>query len=652
MAKTKEARFDEMLSQATELAQPTLDMIKDVEQVYEGEYGPIEVSNSGYRVKTHLLFDMINRTVAMLMPPPYFEFVGEPASKEQEADLNSAETAQSLAEYFFNKKSGQKKIREVLVDMGTGNRGYVRVGYREDKNRDSSVGAVEADGEDKGKGQAYFERVKARDFRIARGFGSIEEAWSPGGWIARQFFPHVEWVKANKSYKNNRDIRADVEYKGKDPTDTTGGTVQHQNSHDEDLKYVALWEMFLAPTPKKPDGQYIIFCKTQKKILYESDSMPYEGIGFPMREIAHFTPRDGYWTTPLAKRSLNPLLEHEWFETDKLRMAKESKELIITDDAAADETRALMEKGGGLIVTGSGSFKPQDVQHISIQNDITAVQQGSFAALGRFERMWGFSGTEARMQGGKIATEMVIENKIFMTEINTLKVRVQHFIEEIAQDLIAIAKQKMSVKEQVRITRSMKKVWKDSDEVTLEGNYSITLKSKPLYDMTDGERGSVTQMILSSGVQLEQIPKYARRLDMLDIYKQWVEDQGFSTARMIDGDKFADAQGEELALLMSEMPVQVDPDDDHVEHLTVIQQFMTIQDQSGDSTIVTDTQRQLIEQHAQQHQQILQQMQGGSAGASFAEQSNPTNNARSAGSASVSGGAVGGALQQTAQGGR
>ncbi len=651
-----------MLTNADSEAKDYLEAKKEVDDVYEGEYEPTAV-NLEYRVKTHLLFDVVERSIALLMPGPYFEFVVEAANTQETADVISSEVAKALLEYTFNKKGGSATIREALTDMFLGNRGYVRTGFRPSikrkggkfsqmfKGKKTSLNVVESDGENKSDGQSYLERIKPKDFRIAKGFSTIEEAWSTGGWIARQFFVHKEWVKANKDYNSNKSkIRPDVEWKGKDPEETQE-TAEKQHDSD-DLKYVALWEVFIGPTPKKPDGEYIIYSKTQKMILYEADGMPYEGIGYPIREIAQFIPRNSYYAMAVARRSINPLFEHEWFETQKLRMAQESKELIFVGDSSADETDALMARHESLVITGTNNMKASDVQHISIKNDPTAVQAGSLAALARFEKMWGFSATEARLQGGKIATEMVIDNKIFMAKINDLMIRVWQFIENIAKDLMSINKQKMSAKQQILITRKMNNVWQDQDEATLEGNYSVNIKGKPLYDMSDGERSAVRQQFMTVGFQLSQDPKYRRRIDILDTFKQWGEELGLSTNEMFSDEEFADQQGEEIALMLTGMPVPVDPEDDDIEHLRVLQEFITIQEQQGDKTFIAEESMQLIQQHAQAHQQQLQIKQGGSAGASFAEQNNPENQTRSAGSASTSGGAVEGRLQETAQAGR
>lgn len=635
-----------MLDEADEDIKCYLSEIEEVDEVYEGDYSPdsMEIAwNGGYYVKSHLLFDVVRRSRAMLMPGPYFEFICEPSNVSESADLLSSEVATSILGYTFNKKSGARKIGECIDGMLLHNRAFARVGFRK-----NAGGLVEASGEDKQDGQAYFETIEPKDIRIAKGFMTIEDAWAAGGWVARRFYPHVEWVKKNKQYKNNRDIKPDVQYKGQD-VDSEGQKKEEQN-YSDDLKYCALWEIFKAPTPMKPDGQYYIYSKQQNKILYEADGMPFEGIDFPIRELVYFQPRDKYWATPMARRSINPLLEYEWFESQKLKLARESKEIILTEDGAADTVNSYMNKASSLIVAGTGSFKPTDAMHLSIQNDTTAVENGSMNARARFEKMWGFSSAAARMQGGKIATEMVIENKVFMAEINDLMVRVHHFIEAIAIDLMTINKQMMSPKEQVRITRDMRNVWTDNDEATLEGNYSVTIKSKPLYDMTDGERGSIVQMIMTTMAQMKQLPDLYSRLHPEVMLKQWVEDYGFSTVGLISDEPPLATQAGEISLMSLQIPVPVDPDDDDMEHLQVIEEYFQIIQNSGDEVVFVPEVIELIQQHAQMHQQQLQVKQGGAAGVN--QQLNGENNARSAGSESVGGGAVGGQLQSMAQGGR
>ena len=651
--KTKEQTLRELIDEAEDERKDQFSMWEDIESVYEGNYGPMGGDEYGGRVKTHMLFDVVRKNLAILMPPGTFEFVTQPANLRQSDDVNSAETADALLEYHFNKCSGSRKVREILTDMLLLNRGYGRVGFKEDlddapvEDEEISYNVTDNTGEDKKQGQAFFDRIKRKDFLKARGFDSIEEAWSPGGWVARRFWPHIEWVRKNKNYKfreGANKIMPDSEYKGKELSPEREGHTEA--TAEADLKYVELWEMFFAPTNKKPEGRYVIYSHRQNKILYEVDAMPFEGIGFPIREINFFTPRNGYYGTPLAYRSLNPLAEHEWFETNKIKALEESVDIVAVDGLAAEEITTIKQAGPNIHFFNGEDLKENALQQVSVRIDPAPYAEGSLSAKARFERMWGIGTADAREQGGKIATEMVIQNKIFMAEANDLMVRVNQFIEQIARDLLTVDKQLMAPEEQSRITRSVKKVWNDNDPVTLEGNYAVNIKSKPLRDMTDGEYGKVVQMYASIMVQLEQLPKYSRRIDALPLIVEGAKQAGIPLAGVITEEGAQSSQYFETSMMLMGLPMEVEPDDDHMEHLQDVQQFMQLVQQTGDQGFVDEQAMQAIEQHGQQHVQMLQQMQGGAAGA---QGLNSNNEQASAQNQSVGQAGVTGNTQEVAQ---
>lgn len=651
--KTKEQQLTELIDSAEDCRKEFIDKWEILEDVYEGDYAPIGSDYEyGGRVKTHLLFDVIRKNLAILMPPGYFEFVTEPANPRQSDDCNSAETADCLTEYHFNKCSGSRKMRDILTDMLLVNRGYARVGFKEDlddgpvEDETVSYNVSYDDGADKKKGQAFFDRIKRKDFLIARGFDSIEEAWSPGGWVARRFWPHIDWVRKNKDYAyrtGDNKIRPDSEYKGKNLDPDAPNT---EVTPESDLKYVELWEMFFAPTEKKPDGRYVIFSYRQNKILYEADAMPFEGMGFPIREICFFTPRNGYYGMPLAYRSLNPLTEHEWFETQKIKALEESVDIVAADGLAPDEIETIKESGPNIHFLEGEELKENALQQVSVRIDPTPYAEGSISARARFERMWGIGTADAREQGGKIATEMVIQNKIFMAEANDLMVRVNQFIEQIARDLLTVDKQLMSPEEQARITRSIKRVWNDDDPVTLDGHYAVNIKSKPLKDMTDGEYGKLVQMYASSMVQLEQLPKYARRIDALPLIVEGAKQAGIPLAGVIKEEGAMSSQYFEISMMLMGLPIQVEPDDDHMEHLQDVQQFVQLVQQTGDQGFIDENALQAIAKHGQEHAQMLQQMQGGAAGA---QGLNSVNEQRESGGQTMRSAGVTGNTQEIAQ---
>jgi len=649
MAKTREKTYCEMLDEALSLREDYEAMWEAAENVYEGNYEPLQIGMWDFagRVKSHLLFDAVRKNTSLLMPPGYIDFVVEASDQSQTADINSAATAKPLLEYHFNKRGGMPKLRESITDMLLLNRGYVRVGFKVDG------GITPDEGEDKMDGQAFFERIHRKDFVISRGALSIDEAWSNGGWVARRFWANIDWVKNNPEYSHRQGsnaIKADAEWKGKKlddqqgEMDSTEGVISSQ-----DLKYVELWEIFEAPTNKNKDGKYTIFSKRQEKVMYEKKGMPFEGIKVPIREISFFTPREGYYATPLSTRSINPMLEHEWFETEKIRALYESFDLIAVDGLAADEIEDALEgKSKNVKYLNVDGLQKNTIQHEVIRIDPSPYDEGSANARARFDRMWGLVGSDQRQQGGKIATEMVLQSKIQMAETNDLRVRVNQFIEQIALDLLTIDKQLMSPKMQELITRSANKIWQDMDEITLEGNFSVMIKSKPLRDMTEGEYGQQLQGVANFVLQLEQLPKYSSVANAGPIIKAMLENADVPLAGVWnDQGPMADQNFETQMMLMG-IPMDVKPEDDDIDHLNDLQTTFQAIEQTGEQGAYNPKFEELAQQHVQQHQQQLQQKQGGSAGAT-AQQFNGTNNARQDEAADMSGGATG--TQQVAQAG-
>ena len=122
---------------------------------------------------------------------------------------------------------------------------------------------------------------------------------------------------------------------------------------------------------------------------------------------------------------------------------------------------------------------------------------GSARALARYEDMMGVSLTKPRIQGGEIATEMVIENRKDMLKTNKAKQDISDFVSRCCEGWLGVAKELMSKEEMIRITRDVSREWHDDDIVTLEGDYVVKIKSSGMLDMTEGERSKAIQMALS-----------------------------------------------------------------------------------------------------------------------------------------------------------
>jgi hypothetical protein len=499
---------------------------------------------------------------------------------------------------------------------------------------------IDAEG-DKIPGQPYFIPIRWKDFLIPRGFSRVEDAWSGGGWVARQFYPFYENVKSNPNYNSYKTkIKPDARWKGEE-VDSKSPTVKSKDEdNSEELKYCCLWEIFFGPTPDHPDGRYVIHSMLQSITLYDFDGKCFKGLNIPIVEEPMFRGRAGeYYVTPLAVRSVNPLMETEYFESRILIKNSKSKTLIAVRDDVADETKDIMA-GDNPVFTGTAKTLSADaggppfvVEEVilNVEND----RLGSQSAQARFEKLWGFSTMDPRLEGGQIATEMVLNNKISLTEMNDLIIRVNKCVERVASGLLIISKEKMTPGEMDRIVRSANITWQDDSNVTLEGDYSVRVKSKQLYDMTEGERSKVLQMYFSTLAQASALPALANRIDVVPALKAWSDELNFPTAATFRDSQKVGQEWETTQMLSGNM-INAQVEDDHVEHLNSLQEyFMTFEQTKQSSQGTVDALfLQNLQAHAQQHQQFLQMMQAGAQGVA-SQISNPVNDARSAGAETI-----------------
>ncbi len=633
---------------------------KKLEDIYSGDYEVpgLGVGNAQYRYKSNLMNYAIETNMAVLAPQPHNEFQVDPANPNQEPDVNSASTAKGLLEYYFGRRRDYDKINAAGVTTLLKNRCIVRMNVGKTvlpsgEGRMRGVNkAVEASG-DAMANQPGWTIVDNKDFICERGYKSIDEAWDLGGMVARRFYPHNEWVKKNPVYNNNRDMKGDVGYKGQEPSDTSNvenyGSVNIQSSPtagSEELQYNVLWEVFFAPRNKKgwKKGRYIIYNRLQRTILYDEPGMPFKGMRFPFRELVDIEPRRSFNETPRSARSVNFMLTYEWYESKIMQRTDMEKDFIVGLDDAPDEMESWMASTTPVVIAPAGTdVKPDQVAQFPIRFDNLQLERGSSRALSAFERIWGLpSAADPVVRGQQIATEINRQNNVFQFRINKFRVKLNKFIEGIARDMLTITKQDVPRSEQERITRSVTEVWKDLNEVTLEGNYSIKVFSKPLRDQTHGEYLKTLQMAASTMLALDQNPKYAEVTNVVPVMKAFLKELDIPTVGVFAEESQMD-QWAELANMMAQLPMDVDPGDDHMGHMRIIDEYMGTLEQTGDQSAITVESEQLIAEHYAVHAQYLQRMQQGAAGmGSFNESSNPTNMMRGAEAANVGGGALSG----------
>jgi len=651
--KTKAEGYDEMIRRALEDQKNSRDRWEEVEKIYDGDYNPLMKGEKKIRVKTHMLPNAVDTSVAVTMPPPNFQIICIPANKDQQPDRDSSKTAKSWGDYYIHKHGGYNIIEDGVTDYHLLNRMIFRVGFRKDSRPDTKGekgadnGKIPAsifytEGSDKGKGQAFFEKIEAKNFLRAKGFKTIKEAAVPGGWVAYKVCPHIDWVKGQKAFEKAckedgyklSDLQGDIRY----PDDEVKPDERkEEKGAGDEYNYSVLWYIYKYPTTEHKGGQFCVFNSPQKRILYETDNFrEFKGMDYPFIEAVDLMPRKGNYAIPKAWRAKNAQLRTEYFEGKIIEQVRDSKTVIAIPEDSEDKLSGKFKNNDDpIVVLETEGVKPQDgVYQFAIIHNTEPSANGAIRSKGQFQEIMGPNFADPRM-GDKIATEMVFQNKIFMQKTNQHIIKINKCIEEIITALIKITKQRVSPEEQVRMSRSVEEVWVDDNEVNLDGEYVLTVKGSPLLDMTEGERSKLVQMVMQSLVSLQQIPEYKGLINVKPIIRQWMDMLGMSTAGVIlDGD--VESQWAEISQMLIPMPVQVEPADDHIEHLDILRQYEQMLREAQRE--LNDQEKQIFVQHAQQHMQILQQQ---SAGGQGVPGMNTTNVMRQAQGESVGGGSLG-----------
>jgi len=681
MVMTKDEKRKKDLDLAIDAQKKYKELCGKIDRIYEGFYEAVtgkvakDVWNSMFdtnRVKTHLLFNKVEDWVAIHMPPRGDIVIPLPRNEDNIADIYSAKTADSLLEYHLD-QGGYDEIEDAVRNRRLHNYGYLRVGFRPSITYAEGIqGNIPYDDydlflpqpEDKLPGQAYLMSVHPKDIVRAVGFRSVQEAWAQGGFVARRYWAHIDWVKSQKSFKNTRDLKADVMYKGQEPDEVQ----QENNKKTQNLQYCELWEMFYGPTNDKPDGEIVIRSNKQDKTLYEHEGKLFKGFNFPIIETCEFRPRTTQYAVPVAGRALNPMFEHEYYETDMLKKIDGGKDIIFETMGMADTVREDLEDFGSfksILIYGSdeqGLSAKENAVHIPIRFDFTGSEMGSARSLARFEDMMGTALTKPRIQGGEIATQMVIEERKSLQRTNKARSDVADFVAKACRAVLDVDKELMSEDQMRDITRSVNRVWHDDDEYTLEGDFSVQIEARNVLDMTEGERSKALQMVLSTLAQYSQVPGLAKKYDPTPVLKAFLKSINVPTGEVFTGmedidqwheitaayafyDK-VDQQGNPIP------PIKVEPDENHAAHIGVLKLFFQMLDENNGQ--IPEPVEEILIEHAEEHKRMFEmQSQGamnlddiigereGAGGNMGGDGLNAVNAAREAGGANMGGGFAG-----------
>jgi hypothetical protein len=641
MVKSKDQKYKEDIDNAIKAHKKYKQQCRTLERIYAGEYSPMEGSyedrpypsfggETGGGVKTNKMFEAVEEFLAIIMPNTEDVSVTIANNQKNTNDVLAAKTADSLLTYALE-NGLYSAVEDAVRNYRLMNSGYILHWYLPD---DLSLGEgvespVEYDlvmphMEDNTPGHPTVQSLHPMDVVRSIGYKSIREAWSEGGMVAYRFWAHIDWVKSKKKqYKNINKIRADVQYKGEEPKSRLEDYAKDNDTDSMDPEYCELWAMFYGPTQKDPEGKFVIYSQTQNLVMYEHSGRVFKGLRVPIVEISELEPRRGYqYATPTAYKALNPMFEYEYYETDILNRIEQSQDILFTVGDFSDNAESMLNNPENklLVITPDDAGNYSDVknmlQHVQVNLDIQPSEIGSARALSRFEDMMGSSLTRPRVQGGEIATEMVIENRKEMEKVNRKRFIVGRFLRDNCRAWLKIAKEKMSTDEQVRITRQVDRTWRDDDRVTLDGDYVVDINIDNMLDMTEGERMKSMQMGLTVGANISQNPRYADRVDMIPVLKEYYEGLNMATSEIFAENTDIDQWHEiSMALIFFNMPnspIEVEPDDDHPGHMRTLHRFFTMLEQNN-GTIHEDAEV-ILRDHFRKHAMTMKKQSQGSAG--------------------------------------
>ena len=559
-------------------------MWNDVECAYNGDYEGISgfddfnYRDGGAFVNSQKMFTKTRETISKLIFPADFAYIVNASNSNNSIDVSSAKVAEAHLRYYWRKQRMWKKARKVLLDVVLLNRGYLRTGFKppmqQDQVRLSEDTYLPAKSEGISMpGQPFTERIRRQNLIIEEGFASIEDAFEPGGKLGIRTYAHIDWVKANESYQNRSKILADVSYKEMDPEDQTDAgysqiIVDGVNPIPRgDSKWVILWEIFEAPTPKYPEGRYYVIHKQTETLLFKEDKLPYRGMGFPVRELVFYEPRDSYYAVPMAYRAMNPMFEMEMFESKVLQLVANLKTILIGHSSGgdADAINEQIEAIDSFGYVDEANFSKGDIDRFDFNPDTLAAERASNRSEVRFDRIFGPT-VSTPQRGDQIATLARFDNQDALQELNDQKIILNEFFEDVASDMINITETNTTEEEQRRITREMGMTISDDAEITLRGDYAISIRTSEILDMTMGEEIQMINMALTTALQALNVPGVGDRLDLLPIIAKLFDKLGIPKSDVIKDGQLDEPLWENSMLVIGN-PIPVEPTDNHIEHV-------------------------------------------------------------------------------------
>ena len=611
-------------------------------------------------VKSELLYRKKKELLSILSMPSDFSFICQGVSETDSMDSESAIMAKSILEYYWRTQKHSKIYRRWISDVINYNKGFVRAEFKDAKagevgNTTDIFGALYSGGRFM-PGFAYLQNIRPQDVVIADGFSTIDEAMDEGGWIAIRSYALTEWVKKNEKY--NKKARAKIKEgdsqkprnnEGKDQQSTNDGpyTPPQPPDAETDPRYLAIWEIFYAPTPQYPKGRYGIVNRQYQIELFRGrdpegkERLPSLHRIYPIHELSFSQESEDFYSSSMAYRSLSAMYEYETIETKKLKLIDAIKKLLVIDGTqSADSAREQLRYGDVFEVIARQGLTQGQIENIDIDFNLTSFHTAAFEALGRFNAIFSVAGDlVSPQQGEQIATELRLRSQGGIKEANDIKKLINEAAIGVAWDLLVLSRN-LSYDTQVNITRRMDRTFKQSTEASLvKGKFDVSIETSLVLDMTVGDKINAGHIVMTDMLQASALPENAGRYNLAPVLTQMFKDLGYNVSELDRGENHNKTQMEEIADIMAGGQAQVQPFDNHLKHLTDAKkwisktQVMIMQaDESPDVEIsFNEIAFQEVTKHAQMHEMIIQVQSEGTMGSAWAQIQNLTNNAREAG---------------------
>jgi len=544
-----------------------------VGRVYDGDYEGGNGKSGANPIKSNLMYTETRKNISRLMLPADFKFDAMPSNPNNAIDDAGALTAKSILKYYWNTQKMWKLARKVLIDATLYDKGFLFTGYKPTNKIKDVFEAFDSEGANKRSGQPYNSRIRYSNFIIEDGFESIDDTYRTGGKIGVRCDVHIDWIKANKAFKNKSEVEPEIPYRGMRQDDPQ--SAENSERVGRKNKYVITWQIYEAPSNNHKKGRFFVINRKNNVILYQQNALPFKGMGFPVKELVFSESQNEYWSKPLAYRSLNSLFEYEQFETKVRNLVEAVKSIIMgSTKKGAEDVNAQMQRIADFgYVDLDNAFQDGQVPlNFSFAPDTIPAERASLSSLSRFKGMYSSAETTNPFQKEQIATQIRVDSASALQEVNDQRVNVNQFWIEVAEDMIKLTKLYTPKKEQIRMTRQVDMTIHDKNQITLDGDYSMVITTSPLLDMSMGEELNAKTGLLQTLIQLQSIPQTADRIDIVPAVEAVVAELGMPATRVIKPSNMSDPKFENSMLVLG-MPIQSHPTDNHIKHLQTHQGY-------------------------------------------------------------------------------